>query len=152
MTVSRTQKNKDVVFKLESATICVVAISGHGSRSCVRKSHKKSEWKAASVENVKFNGWFFLFYERHVFAYDIFEIQFGTCSLPPSRKKMNAASFRWYYASRSQRWLFLLRRLVFISLLAAWNKKEKTNFNENIRRFAIGDSACIREHNNSSGE
>jgi hypothetical protein len=70
---------------------------------------------------------FLYFYERHVFAYDIFEIQFGTCFIAFIAETFSVSFFA-DILFRDPDDFFLLSflsvpQLVFISLLAALNKK-----------------------------
>lgn len=103
---------------------------------------------------------FLYFYERHVFAYDIFEIQFGTCSIvfmAQKKKKLFLCRFLLIFCFEIPMAFFLfsflrLPQLVFISLLAALNKK-KQNYNENIRQSLSGiqrafKSTIIHVNNN----
>ena len=67
---------------------------------------------------------FLYFYERHVFAYDIFEIQFGTCFI--AKRRLSVLYFFCFEIPMTFFLLSFLRlpQLVFISLLAALNKKK----------------------------
>lgn len=63
---------------------------------------------------------FLYFYERHVFAYDIFEKKFGTCSIVSSQTFLCLfALFADILFPDPDGFFLVLLQLVFISLLAA---------------------------------
>lgn len=84
----------------------------------------KRRWKAGKCEIQWMK--FLYFYEQH---HDIFEIQFGTCSIVSwQRAELFFVSFVADILFRDPDGSFFsssfASRLVFISLLAAWNKKK----------------------------
>ena len=137
--MKRAADTKDVKFKLELffllpiCTICFAAISEHG-RQVLYKSRKKTvESGKCKIQWMEF----LYFYEHHVFAYDIFEIQFGTC---PIISSLNANFFcvflRVVFSFEIPMTFFFLSSQACFHFIISGS--EQKNYNENIKQLLSG--------------